>query len=149
MYEHILIATDGSQLAAKALLTGISLAKACNAKVTVVTVTRPFNSMGDKEHMFSGLPEAVRQQAIGYLFEEAKATLKNAGNVAKTAGVECALRSEESAHPFEAIIAVAKNDDCDLIVMASHGRSGASQLLLGSETTKVLTHTEIPVLVCR
>jgi nucleotide-binding universal stress UspA family protein len=55
----------------------------------------------------------------------------------------------EHRHPYEAIIATARQEGCDLIVMASHGRSGAGALLLGSETTKVLTHSEIPVLVCR
>ena len=149
MYKHILIATDGSELASKAVAEGLGLASACKARATVLTVSAPFSSLGDAQHMFAGLPEAMRRQAINYLYEEAKTTLKQAQNAAKSAGVDCAVKSVEDAHPFQPITMVAEQDNCDLIVMASHGRSGASRLLLGSETTKVLTHSKIPVLVCR
>ena len=149
MYRHVLIATDGSELSAKAVQHGLALAKACRAEATIITVTEPFNTLGDKQHMFSGLSDDLRQQAIDFLFKESKTTLEQAGNAAKVAAVECGLKSVENAHPFEAIIETAEQDGCDLIVMASHGRSVASRLLLGSETMKVLTHTKIPVLVCR
>ena len=52
-------------------------------------------------------------------------------------------------HPWRAIIAAARRERCDLIVMASHGRRGLAGLLLGSETTRVLTHSRVPVLVLR
>jgi nucleotide-binding universal stress UspA family protein len=149
MYQHVLIATDGSELATKAVKQGVGLAKACKAKVTIVVVTEPFNSLGDKQHMFSGLPDDLRRQAVNFLFEAANRALKQAGNVAEAASVRCSLKSIENTHPFEAIIATAEQDGCDLLVMASHGRSGVSKLLLGSETMKVLTHPQIPVLVCR
>ena len=149
MYQHILIGTDGSELAAQAVFHGIGLAKACGAKVTIVTVTEPLNSLGDKDHMFAGLPDPMRQQAINFLFEGAKNALEQAGNVANGAGVKSSQLSVEHSHPSEAIIETAENSGCDLIVMASHGRRGASRLLLGSETAKVLTHTNIPVLICR
>ena len=149
MYNHILIATDGSKLAAKAVENGVELARNCGSKVTVVTVTEPFQSLGDKQHMFAGLPDDLRQQAMAYLFAAASDALEQARTAAAEAGIMCELKSIEHARPFEAIIAAAEQGGCDLIVMASHGRSGVSGFLLGSETTKVLTHTTIPTLVCR
>lgn len=68
---------------------------------------------------------------------------------ATQAGVECETVTATRAHPYEAIISVAVQHKCDLIVMASHGRRGVRALLIGSETQKVLTHSEIPVLVVR
>ena len=149
MYRHILIATDGSELATNAVTHGTRLARACQAKVTVLTVTEPFHSLGDRDHMFAGLPDQLRQQAKDFLFDSARETLEQARQVAAQAQVECNLKSVEDSRPYEAIVATAEQDGCDLIVMASHGRSGLSSVLLGSETTKVLTHTKIPTLVCR
>ena len=63
--------------------------------------------------------------------------------------MRCEGLQVEHDRPYETIIAVAKDRGCDLIVMASHGRSGLAAVLLGSVTTKVLTHTATPVLVCR
>jgi nucleotide-binding universal stress UspA family protein len=65
------------------------------------------------------------------------------------AGVPCHAHTVEALHPWEAIIDYAQRMECDLLVMASHGRRGVSALLLGSETQKVLTHTKVPVLVVR
>ncbi len=68
---------------------------------------------------------------------------------ARRAGVACATVSPVADQPWEGILKAARGKRCDLIVMASHGRRGIAGLLLGSETTKVLTHSKIPVLVCR
>ena len=149
MYRHILIPTDGSELSGKAISHGVALAKAVGAKVTFVTVATPLQGLGDKAHMFEGLPEPMRKQALDYLFAHAREALGVACAAAKAAGVPCGAEQVEHRHPYEAIIAVAEKEGCDLVLMASHGRSGASGLLLGSETTKVLTHSKIPVLVCR
>ena len=67
----------------------------------------------------------------------------------REAGASRKALHRASDNPWEEIIKVAIEQGCDLIVMASHGRHGVSALLLGSETTKVLTHSKIPVLVCR
>jgi nucleotide-binding universal stress UspA family protein len=69
--------------------------------------------------------------------------------VAKAADVECDVIHTTNGHPHDAIISTAKSQGCDLIVMASHGRRGLTGLLIGSETRKVLMHTDIPVLICR
>jgi hypothetical protein len=75
--------------------------------------------------------------------------LGQVADAAKAADVACEIVQIEHGQPYQAIITAAKDKDCDVIVMASHGRSGISALLLGSVTHKVLTHTKIPVLVCR
>ena len=78
----------------------------------------------------------------------AEKILNGVAEEARQAGVICETVQIEEDHPYEAIIETAKQRGCDLIVMASHGRSGIAAIVLGSVTTKVLTHTKIPVLVC-
>ena len=69
--------------------------------------------------------------------------------MAGPAGVTCKAHTVEALHAWEAILDHAKSQQCDLIVMASHGRRGMAALLLGSETSRVLTHSQIPVLVVK
>ena len=139
MYRHILISTDGSELAESAVTHGLSLAKSVGAKVTVIIVEEPFNWLPLVE---AGALEEVAKKLAG-------STLNRAANAAKQAGVSCDTLQVEDAQPYQAIIAAATDRGCDLIVMASHGRSGLSAILLGSVTNKVLTYTKTPVLVCR
>ena len=145
MYQHILIPTDGSELAEHAVTHGLSLAKSVGAKVTVIIVEDPFNWLP--------LAEAGVFEPLGKYAEQIKAlaarVLNRAANAAKQAGVSCDTLQVEDAQPYQAIIAAATDRGCDLIVMASHGRSGLSAILLGSVTNKVLTYTKTPVLVCR
>jgi nucleotide-binding universal stress UspA family protein len=145
MFKNILIATDGSELAWKAVEHGIALAKSVGAKVTVVTVTLPF-------HVFTLDPLVVEDTADQYqerIKEHATKLLGGIANAAKAAGVACETVQVEHEHPYRGIIDTANSRGCDLITMASHGRRGVSALLLGSETVKVLTHSKIPVLVHR
>ncbi len=147
--KHILVATDGSELASKAVTEGIRLAGALHAQVTFLTVTSPFASLGDHDTAFAQLPENVRSQALAYLDADANQTLSTALSAAQAAGVKADVVKVESRHPHEAILATATSMSTDLIVVASHGRSGVKSLLLGSVTEKVLTHSHLPVLVCR
>ena len=149
IYQHILIPTDGSALSSKAVKDGVALAQALGAKVTFFTATSPFSSIGDLDHAFAGVPELVRQQALSYLESEARNALAAASAAAAAAGVEAGTFMTESNEPYEAIIAAAKSKGADLIFMASHGRRGVKAVILGSVTQKILTHTELPVLVCR
>ena len=128
MFKNILIATDGSELAEQAVTYGLSLAKSVGAKVSVIIVDKPLHA------------EQIKK--------EATSVLNRAVEAAKLAGVTCNTIQVEHDQAHQAIIAAAKDNGCDLIVMASHGRSGLNSLLLGSVTNKVLTHTKIPVLVC-
>jgi nucleotide-binding universal stress UspA family protein len=131
VYQHILIPTDGSELAERAVTHGLSLAKFVGAKVTVII---------------------VEERLGGWLYTEemkknATSVLDRVANAAKQTGVPCDAIHVQDVQPYEAIIATATDRGCDLIVMASHGRSGLSAVVLGSVTNKVLTHTKTPVLV--
>ena len=138
MYTHILIPTDGTELAGKAVQHGVALAKRIGAKVTVLTVLPP--------HMITTDSELIEIRRARWE-EDAEKIL---GAVAiQTAGVACEKIKVEHEHPYQAIIDTADSKGCDLIVMASHGRRGISAIILGSETVKVLTHCKIPVLVYR
>jgi len=145
MYKHILIPTDGSELAKKAIPYGIALAKAVGAKVTGITVTVPF-------HVFAIDPDTLTDTSGSYSKRTKAVAEKYLGQVrdaAAKAGVSCTVIHVELEQPYQAIIDATKKNGCDLIVMASHGRRGVSALVLGSETVKVLTHSTVPVLVYR
>ncbi len=145
MYTHILIPTDGSELAEKAVKHGIALAKRIGAKTTALTVLPPFHMLSTDTQMLEDTPAQYKTR----MREHAKQTLGAVAAAAKAAGVACETVSVEDEHPYRAIIDTAKSKGCDLIVMASHGRHGISAIVLGSETVKVLTHSKIPVLVHR
>jgi nucleotide-binding universal stress UspA family protein len=147
MYQHILIPTDGSALAGHAVTHGLALAKIVGAKASVIVVEAPFNVYEVPESKIREMPQAFAQHAE-QIKKHATAVLTHAAEAAKAAGVACDTLQVEHEHPYEAIIKTANDRQCDLIVMASHGRSGISALLLGSVTSKVLTHTKTPVLVC-
>ena len=145
MYTNILIPTDGSELAGKAVQDGIALAKRIGAKATALTVLPPFHVLTTDTQMLEDTPTQykVRMQ------EHAEKTLGAVAQVAQAAGVACEMVHAEHKHPYQAIIDTAESKACDLIVMASHGRHGISAIVLGSETVKVLTQCKIPVLVQR
>jgi nucleotide-binding universal stress UspA family protein len=149
MYHHILVPTDGSALSLKAAKEAARLAKTQKARVTAVYAIPPFVSPPSGE-AFIVSPDLFSPE------EYKKRTEKHATEVlakieaeVKKAGVECDSTFVTAKAPWQGIIDAAKTQDCDLIVMASHGRKGIEGLLLGSETLKVLTHSRTPVLVCR
>ena len=144
MYRHILIPTDGSELAEQAVTNGLSLAKSLGAKVTVIIVQEPINWLGFAEH--GAYPELAK--LTGQIHKNGASALNRVANAAKQDGVSCDTIQVADAQPYQAIIATAADRGCDLIVMATHGHGGLSAVLLGSVTNKVLTHTKIPVLVC-
>ena len=148
MYQHILIPTDGSELAERGVTHGLSLAKFVGAKVTAIIVE-------ERPDAWWGVGGAISEPRGGVAFAElteelkkhAASVLVRVANAAKQAGVPCDTIHVLDVQPYEAIIATATDRGCDLIVMASHGRSGLSAVVLGSVTNKVLTHTKVPVLV--
>jgi nucleotide-binding universal stress UspA family protein len=145
MYKHLLIPTDGSELSGAAVRDGMRLASAIGAKVTVLTVTPPFHAATLDAAMLTSIPEQYEEDCKA----AAERYLRLAKEAAVTADVRGDYRHVVNDRPYEAIIDTAVRSGCDLIFMASHGRRGVASLLLGSETTKVLTHSKIPVLVCR
>jgi nucleotide-binding universal stress UspA family protein len=142
MYRHILIPTDGSELAELGVAHGLALAKSLGAKVSVIFVVEPFSEMTGRF-----LEAAARYVELRK--EQAATALDRAANAAKKAGVSCETIQVENVQPHQAIIAAAEEKGCDLIAISSHGRSGLSMLLIGSVTNKVLTQAKIPVLVCQ
>ena len=148
MYKHIMLPTDGSKLAGKAVKQGIALAKSIGAKVTVINVT-PEYQMAMNEGFVLPNSTLLRKRFEEETARRSKAIVMAVQSEAQAAGVSCASVTASSGRPYEAIIKHAKKARCDLIMMASHGRKGLSSILLGSETAKVLTHSAIPVLVVR
>jgi nucleotide-binding universal stress UspA family protein len=138
MYTHILIPTDGSELAGKAVQHGIALAERIGAKVTMLTVLPPEMISTDTEMT------EIRKVRMQRHAEEILGVLAK-----QAAGFACETIQVEHEDPYRAIIDTAHSKGCDLVVMASHGRRGISAIILGSETVKVLTHCKIPVLVYR
>jgi nucleotide-binding universal stress UspA family protein len=145
MYTHILIPTDGSELASKAVIHGVAFAREMGAKVTVLIATEPFQVFS----LATEMVEYTRATYVEYVAKRAKTVLDAAAKEASQAGVAYETVHVEHAYPYQTIIDSAEAKGCDLIVMASHGRHGVSAIVLGSETVKVLTHSKIPVLVYR
>ena len=147
MYANILLSTDGSDVARKGVKHGIALAKALNAKVTVITVTEPLPVIEYVSgHAGGGISQqdwdAACKVRAGKVLDEARA-------MAEQIGISAELLHVPNAHPATTIIETAKSRGCDLIVMGSHGRRGLRKLLLGSQTSEVLADGSVPVLVVR
>ncbi len=148
MYANILLSTDGSDVARKGVKHGIALAKALNAKVTVITVTEPQPVDYGSGHASGWIPtqeevdsfDAACEEHAGMVLDEARA-------IAEQIGISAELLHIPNSRPANAIIETAKSRGCDLIVMASHGRRGLRKLFLGSQTSEVLADGSVPVLV--
>ncbi len=142
MYRHILVATDGSRFSAAAIRMAAGLARSLGAKLTGLHVVAPYlPAHGGAYASLSGFRRAVRN--------EARQALAAFVARARAQGVATFAASALGGEPWRVILRTARSRKCDLIVMASHGRRGLAGLLLGSETAKVLSHSKIPVLVCR
>lgn len=144
MYKRILFPTDGSEITAKAVQTALGMAKLTGAELNVLAVKEPFPYSAISE-----MQPVPPQEFFDAQERVASARVNAVTEAATAAGVRTVGHTVEALHPWEAILDHAKTQDCDLIVMASHGRRGMSALLLGSETQKVLTHSTLPVLVVR
>ncbi len=146
MYKHILVSTDGSDLARKGLDQGLALAKSLGAKVTIVTVT-------ERLPIYAGFDGGLTALAYSDYTASQRAGAEQVLSAAKAAAAGSGVAVEtvliENALPAEAIITTAKARGCDLIAIASHGRRGLGRLVLGSVTVEVLTHSDVPVLVVR
>lgn len=147
MFKNVLISTDGSKLSLKAIKSGVAFAKSINARITGCYVVEPLQPYYFGDYIPPDLPTPKEFErhacAAGEKF------LKQVASAARAAGVNYSGSVVKADSPYAGIISAAKKGGCDLIFMASHGRSGLSGLFLGSETHKVLTHSKIPVLVYR
>ena len=145
MFKRILIPTDGSSASQRAILAGAALARETGAEIIGLTVTPPFHTLSAGPEMLESTPAQYEQQSR----QQADRILADVESAARETQVPYRLEHASGDTPYETIITTARDDGCDLILMASHGRKGIKGLLLGSETQKVLVHSAIPVLVYR
>jgi nucleotide-binding universal stress UspA family protein len=147
MFKHILIPTDGSPVAAKAIQAGVALAKEMGASVTGYYAIEP-----PPTHLY-GEGYIADRRLVDELARRsrdvAQKSVDEVKQAADAAGVACDTLVGEAVAPYNGIIRAAEEKRCDAVFMASHGHRGLSGLLLGSVTQKVLTHSKTPVLVFR
>jgi nucleotide-binding universal stress UspA family protein len=150
MFTNILLAVDGSETAQSAAEEGVTLAQRLGAKVTIVTVTLPWDIYFSRE-LAVVVPEVVIPQATYEQKREAVATevTQRVLTQAQSAGVSAVTIHRCHRNPYQAIIDVAGENGCDLIVAGPHLDRSLAGALVGSETMKIVTHTTIPVLVYR
>ena len=147
MYKHILIPTDGSATAEKAVKAGLDFAKWAKAKVTVFTAMPEYRIPTTGE-ISSGKVMPIAEYERRTLARAKKLHDKIARR-AKAAGVKLDADTVLSDQPARAIVAAAEKNGCDLIFIASHGRKGLAAVFFGSETHEVLNRSRIPALVYR
>ena len=148
VYKKILIATDGSDLANKAVEHGLALASTVGAEVVLVTVTEMWSALEMSREAGKKVLQAIETYETAEA-ERARSILTAAAERAEKAGIRCETRHVSDRRPSEGILDAARETDSDLIVMATHGRRGVNRVLLGSQTNEVVTHSETPVLVLR
>jgi nucleotide-binding universal stress UspA family protein len=147
MYQRILVATDGSALSKKAVKSAISLAALCGAELVALKVVPRY----PQSYFEGGI--ALQAEEVGRVekqwADDGQAVVDAVKKAANVKGVVTQALTVKSDVVSDAVLNAAKKHQCDLIVMASHGRKGIKRLLLGSETQHVLTHSSIPVLVLK
>lgn len=145
MFKRILLPTDGSELSLKAIHLGVDLAKICGASVVALHAVAPPQAL-------AYMAEIMSSNAFDYATEAARVAeryLQDAAAIAKRADVPFEHVLLFDTQPYQAIVQVATERQCDLIVMAAHGWEGFARFLMGSETHKVILKSQVPVLVCR
>jgi len=147
MFKHFLVPTDGSDLSKRAAAAAVEQARATGARLTVLHAMPPATPLVFGELLpVAYMPPDEHERLVN---KAADIYLADIEAQAQAAGVECDTVKVTSDFPAEAIIDAAKQRQCDVIWMASHGRRGMAAVLLGSETQKVLAHAELPVVVFR
>jgi nucleotide-binding universal stress UspA family protein len=147
MFKHILVPTDGSELSGKAVKAAVELAAAVGAKVTGFFAAPAATPVIYDDLLPVGYVTPDQHEAL--IKAASRKNLAVIEEAARAAGVPVGVVSVTSEYPAESIVEIARDRGCDLIFMASHGRRGLKAVLLGSETHKVLVHSQIPVLVYR
>ena len=145
MFKTILLPTDGSDLTEKIIPAAIEFAKVTGGKIIALYVVQPFPYPNFTDGGV-GIDAGVYKQQMN---EAGRQHLDKLDATARAANVPFEGILAQSPSPYEEIVATAARLNCDIILMASHGRKGLNKLFLGSETQKVLAHTTLPVLVLR
>jgi len=144
MFKRILVPTDGSEITGRAVAAAVGLAKSLGAEIFTLCVKEPF-PYGAVAEMQPTPP----QEFFDAQERNAARNVRAVAEACEAAGIACHTQTVEGLQPWEAIVAHAAEQHCDLLVMGSHGRSGLASLFLGDETQDVLKHTKVPVLVVR
>jgi nucleotide-binding universal stress UspA family protein len=147
MYKHILIPTDGSETADKAVEAGLEYAREAGAKLTLFTAVPEYEVPGEGRVLARAVVSLADHERNSR--EKAQAVLGPAVSRARAAGLEVQTAYAQSNQPWEAIVAAASRHGCDAIFMGSHGRKAFSRLVHGSQALEVLSHCAIPTLVVR
>lgn len=143
MYQHLLLPTDGSVASEAAVVEGLKLARLCGAAVTALHVLPRF-------HVFTHDPALIEESRASYEHDSTlhgRKLLDSVADNAREFGVECDTALSHADKPYRQILETAAARGCDMIVMASRAHSGLKEVLLGSQTHKVLAHSTVPVLV--
>ena len=147
MFDHILVPTDGSRLANKAVKAAVKFAASVNARITF------YQAMENNAAMYGvdgfAIPGDMIVSMEKAVVAAARSNLDAAVKLATSKNIQCEALTGKNAVAWEGIIATAKKRKCDVIFMASHGRRGIAGVVLGSVTHQVLTHSKIPVVVFR
>lgn len=149
MFKSILVATDGSDLASKALDVALDTARLHGARLTIVTATDPVATgigSGGFGTIDAGPIVARLEEAYA---AEAADLLAKARHRAQEAGITAETLHMPRHRPADGILEAAEDKGADLIVMGSHGRRGLNRLLLGSQAAEVLVRATMPVLVVK
>lgn len=128
---------------------GLELAKAVGASVTIVTVTEPAALIGGGYASVAGTVIDPVPELLEAVRDTAENLLQDARKTAAAAGVDAQVVYVDNSFPADGIVETAERIGADVIVMGSHGRRGIGRLILGSQTSNVLNHTKLPVLVTR
>jgi nucleotide-binding universal stress UspA family protein len=145
MFKSIVVGTDGSETASEAVRQAVELARGIGAKIQLVSAYEPVPE--------SRLREEKQQvpQDLQWMInprEDVDATLEDAAEMVRTAGVEVETYARQG-DPADAILDVAEETEADLIVVGNKGMTGAKRFLLGSVPNKVSHHAPCSVLIIR
>lgn len=143
MFKNILLASDGSDLSRRAMHEAVQLAKSMSAKMIALAVAVDFNPYIATELVMSN----DEMQPLSEILKDAESHVKEIEELAKSSGVEVQTHVVMGYEPAEEILKMAEEKSCDLIFMASHGRSGIDRIFLGSQAEKVLKNSKVPVLI--
>jgi nucleotide-binding universal stress UspA family protein len=147
MYKHILIPTDGSELAGKAVSAGLDYAREAGARVTLFTAVPEYRPPSEGDVLARRVLSLADHERNSERL--ARGVLADAAEKARAANLPFDTDFAQNDRPWEAIIDAARRNACDAIFMASHGRTGLAAVVHGSQTRQVLNHSSIPTMVFR
>jgi nucleotide-binding universal stress UspA family protein len=145
MYKHLLVPIDGSELSERAATASLGLAAALGARITafVAEPLPPLPNETTSPGTYTRTAEQHRERTEAHAHE----ALARFSAQAAEQGVPFAGEFRRTGSVDEAIVEAATTFGCDLIVMVTHGRSAFGELLFGSHTKSVLSHSKLPLLV--